>query len=513
MELKTLLQFDSIVIQCHNDPDADAVASGFGIWSYLCANGKNPRLVYGGRNPIRKSNLVRMVERLEIPVEHVHGLEEEPELLLTVDCQPGERNVERLPGKRMAAIDHHITRKESLSGLWEREIRDNYGACATIVWDLLRKEKYDVKGNRRLAIALYYGLFMDTCKLQEICQIRDRAMRDDLESVFDQKDREMIDEFKTHNLSAEELIVVGQALGSCETHKEERFAIAKAEPCDPNLLGIISDQMLEVDTVDLCIAYCMLPGGAKLSIRSCSEETRASDLAAYLTGGGGHAKKAGGFLGIELLKHPAIDPEELDDLVGRFLAARMDDYFREQDVIRLDGGEYPDLTKEPLYQKKPVRIGYIKASDVYKEGTEVRIRMLEGDREEKVTEDLYFIVGVRQEVYVNNRRKLEQNNECLQEPYELPPEALQDVEDAVSAVNDEDKALAGHIFACVPKNSRIHACRLTRRTKVFQKDWEGYLLGEPGDYLAARAEEPSDIYIINEKIFGMTYEEVTENRG
>ena len=80
MELKTLLQFDSIVIQCHNDPDADAVASGFGIWSYLCANGKNPRLVYGGRNPIRKSNLVRMVERLEIPVEHVHGLEEEPEL-------------------------------------------------------------------------------------------------------------------------------------------------------------------------------------------------------------------------------------------------------------------------------------------------------------------------------------------------------------------------------------------------------------------------------------------------
>ena len=72
MELKTLLQFDSIVIQCHNDPDADAVASGFGIWSYLCANGKNPRLVYGGRNPIRKSNLERMLERRELPVEHVN---------------------------------------------------------------------------------------------------------------------------------------------------------------------------------------------------------------------------------------------------------------------------------------------------------------------------------------------------------------------------------------------------------------------------------------------------------
>ena len=416
-------------------------------------------------------------------MEHVHALEEEPELLLTVDCQPGERNVERLSGKKLAAIDHHVTRKESLSGLWDREIRDNYGACATIIWDLLRREQFDIRGNRRLAVALYYGLFMDTCKLQEICQVKDRAMRDEMESLFDQKD-----------------------------NKEKRYAIAKAEPCDPNLLGIVSDQMLEVDTVDTCIAYCMLPGGAKLSIRSCLDETRASDLAEYLTGGGGHEKKAGGFLGIELLKHPAIDPKELGDVVWRFLTARVEDYFREQDIIRLEEG-YPDLTKEPLYQKKPVKIGYIRAADVYREGTEVKVRMLEGDMEEKVTDDLYFIVGVRNEVYVNDRRKLEQNNVCLNDPYELSPEALQDVEDAVSAVNVEDEILAGHIFTCVPKESCIHARRLTRRTKVFQKDGQGYFLGEPGDCLAARAEDPSDIYIIKEDVFGLTYEKAADRRG
>lgn len=513
MELKALLQFDSIVIQCHNDPDADAIASGFGVWTYLCANGKQVRLVYGGRNPIRKSNLVRMVERLEIPIEHACVLEEEPELLLTVDCQPGERNVERLSGKKLAAIDHHITRKESLSRLWDREIRDNYGACSTIVWDLLRREKFDVKGNRRLAVALYYGLFMDTCKLQEICQVKDRAMRDEMESVFDQKDRDVIEEFKTHNLSSAELRIVGRALETCQTHEEKRYAIAQADPCDPNLLGIISDQMLEMDTVDTCIAYCMLPGGAKLSVRSCSDETRASDLAGYLTGGGGHEKKAGGFLAIEILKHPVIDPKELGEPVCRFLTARVEDYFREQDMIRLDEGEYPDLTKEPLYQKKPVKIGYIRAADVYKKGTEVKVRMLEGDMEEKVTDDLYFMVGVRNEVYVNDRRKLERNNRCLKEPYELSPEALQDVEDAVGAVNEEDEALAGHIFTCIPKESRVHACRLTRRTKVFQKDGKGYFLGEPGDYLAARAEDPSDIYIMKEEVFDLTYEKAAGHRG
>lgn len=513
MELRTLLQFDTIVIQCHNDPDADAIASGFGVWSYLRAHKKEARLVYGGRHPIRKSNLVRMVERLGIPVEHVHALEEEPEILLTVDCQPGERNVERLPGKKLAAIDHHVTRKESLSMLWDREIRDNYGACATVVWDLLRRERFDLKGDLHLAVALYYGLFMDTCKLQEICQVKDRAMRDGLESLFGQREREVIDGLKTHNLSAEELLIVGRALGACETHKEKRYAIAQADPCDPNLLGIISDQMLEVDTVDTCIAYCMLPGGAKLSIRSCSGENRASDLAGYLAGGGGHEKKAGGFLSIELLKHPAIDPEELGGLVRRFLAARVEEYFREQDVIRLGGGGHPDLTGEPLYQKKPVRIGYVKAADVYREGTEVKIRMLEGDVEERVTQDLYFIVGVRNEVYINDRRKLERNNVCLEEPYVLAPEALQDVEDAVSAVNEDSRALAGHIFTCIPKESRIHARRLTRRTRVFWGDGQGYALGEPGDYLVARAEDPSDIYVIKEDIFGLTYEKAAGHRG
>ena len=40
MKLSDLLQFDNIIVQCQDNPDADALASGFGVYEYLRMNGK-----------------------------------------------------------------------------------------------------------------------------------------------------------------------------------------------------------------------------------------------------------------------------------------------------------------------------------------------------------------------------------------------------------------------------------------------------------------------------------------
>ena len=143
MKLRDLLQFDHIVVQCHDNPDADAIASGYGIFSYLQAHGRQVRLIYGGCQLIQKSNLTLMVETLNIPIEFVRDLKEEPELLLTVDCRYGEKNVQRFQGKTVAVIDHHKARLEELPVMGE--VRDNYGACATIVWDMLCDENFNVE--------------------------------------------------------------------------------------------------------------------------------------------------------------------------------------------------------------------------------------------------------------------------------------------------------------------------------------------------------------------------------
>ena len=61
MRLRELLGYNSIVVQCHDNPDADALASGYGVYTYLKEQGKDVRFVYGGRYQIQKSNLVLRV--------------------------------------------------------------------------------------------------------------------------------------------------------------------------------------------------------------------------------------------------------------------------------------------------------------------------------------------------------------------------------------------------------------------------------------------------------------------
>ena len=67
MMLDELLGYDHVTIQCHDNPDADAIASGYGLYCFFRDKGKDTRLLYSGRNKVRKANLMLMVEKLHIP--------------------------------------------------------------------------------------------------------------------------------------------------------------------------------------------------------------------------------------------------------------------------------------------------------------------------------------------------------------------------------------------------------------------------------------------------------------
>ena len=105
MKLSELLAYDNIVIQCHDNPDADTIACGFGVYLYLKSKGKEPRLIYGGQNVIRKTNLVMLIRELKIPIEHVDYLHK-PELLVMVDCQYHSGNSAVFEAEHIAGGDH-----------------------------------------------------------------------------------------------------------------------------------------------------------------------------------------------------------------------------------------------------------------------------------------------------------------------------------------------------------------------------------------------------------------------
>ena len=93
MYLNELDQYDSITIQAHDNPDADAIASGYALYVYFQSKGKNVSLIYSGRYRIQKTNLKLMIDKLGIPIEY-RQMQAGPVsgLLITVDCQYGAAN-------------------------------------------------------------------------------------------------------------------------------------------------------------------------------------------------------------------------------------------------------------------------------------------------------------------------------------------------------------------------------------------------------------------------------------
>ena len=46
MKLSDLLNYEKITIQCHDNPDADALASGYAVLKYLESKGKKLSLIH-----------------------------------------------------------------------------------------------------------------------------------------------------------------------------------------------------------------------------------------------------------------------------------------------------------------------------------------------------------------------------------------------------------------------------------------------------------------------------------
>jgi phosphoglycolate phosphatase len=499
LHLKDLLGFSDIVIQCHDNPDADALASGFALKWYLEKNGKKPRFVYGGKFPVQKKNLVLMMEELKIPAEFVTELKK-PELLITVDCQYGESNVTKFEAENIAIIDHHQVSGEIPE---MSEIRSNYGSCSTVICEMLKKEGIDYNKDENIATALYYGLMTDTNGFAEVSHPADRDLRD-----FAKYNVTNIILFKNSNLSREELKIAGDALNSAKYNDKYLFSIVEAQPCDPNILGVISDMLLEVDSVETCLVYSILPFGVKISVRSCVKEVKASELAGVIAegfgGGGGHIVKAGGFLKKDLIEKAGI-PYETDAL-NKLMQERMINYFDTSEIII--AGEYvEDVSKLNRYIKKEVPVGYVDVSKFTEPGNKISIRTLEGDVDVMVTDDFYVIINIEGEIYPCKKEKFNRSYTKVEKEYEFPGEYPPTVVDIESGKRYEIVPYAKTAIA--GGGDGIYARQLDHRVKVFTSwDPDKYYLGLPGDYLAFRQDDPMDVYIINQNIFKESYKQV-----
>lgn len=511
MKLSDLLIYNPILVQCHDNPDADAIASGYALYSYFKEKGKNVRFIYSGKSKISKTNLVMLVDYLDITDTMEYIPDEEtykryfgnpfPGLLVTVDCQYGAGNVTRFPAETVAIIDHH---QEEISDVELSEISPKLGSCSTLIWKMLRDEKAEFK-NIKITTALYFGLYTDTNSLSEIFNPYDKDMRDLIPY-----EKTVIHLLRNSNYSLEDFEIAGSAMNRCEYNREFKFAHIRAEQCDPNILGVISDLLLQVSEVEICIVYNEWPMGYKFSARSCVKEVHADDMAAFIAegcgSGGGHIEKAGGFINKTLYEENYKDMK-----FGEFLDMRMNQYFDSYDVIYAKDYviNYEGMKE---YVKKSTPRGYVRAKDVVPVGTPITVRTLEGDAEMTVEEDTVIMIGIKGEVYPTTYDKFVNSYEISDSTYFdctllRRPEYLPTIHNRLDGSVIE---LAEYAGMCTSGGgTHIYAKPSDKRLKVFTR-WneECYYSGKIGDYIAVRCDDLKDVYIVEKDIFAETYDEI-----
>lgn len=477
------------------------------MWAYFSSLGRDPYLFYGGESPVSKPNVRLMIEALGIPVHYDPGLASWDGLLITVDGQYGGNNMQRVEVAEVAVIDHH---PPSVPVPVLAVIKPQIGSCATLVWSMLQEEGFVVDETRRaLSIALFYGLHTDTNGFSEARHPLDLNMRDALTFQDSQRlmqEEPVLREFFTSTLSLDDLAVAFDALHKIYVNEESGYALAEAEPCDPNLLGYISDLAIQVAGIYTMVAFTPYGGGFKFSVLTSGREARARDVTAWLVSagygnGGGHKDKAGGWIAETVL-----------DMNGgqsayTFFRTMMDDYCTRYTVINAPPS--PDMLRPMrFYRKKETVLGYVPALTLFSPGSRVHLRMLEGEMTITANADTFFMIGIRGEAYFMDKKAFMAQYAPLEKPF-MPSVPFEFSPTATPASSGDHVALLPHAKSCrtKPAASPVLAMRLETPVKIFPRwDKENYLAGEIGDWLLARQDDPEDVYVVKDEIFSELYE-------
>ncbi len=149
-----------VCIVVHNNPDPDSLASAMALQYFLKKKGfPRVRAIYNGF--IGRAENKAMIKILKIPIHHLKNARiPSRRQFVLLDSQPGAGNV-TLPenAEPLAAIDHHPLRQRT-KRLSFYDVRPNYGACSTIIYEYLVSE--DIVIPAPVATALFHAIFSET---------------------------------------------------------------------------------------------------------------------------------------------------------------------------------------------------------------------------------------------------------------------------------------------------------------------------------------------------------------
>lgn len=278
-----------VVVQTHDYPDIDAVASAWALARLLEMRGFSSSCCYRGE--LRSRSLRLLIEELGI------GLSQECEgatkrQYIVVDGSPGNGNVSLGSGELVAVIDHHC--KSGATSAPFLDLRPDLASCSTMIFGYWDETGWPLP--RGIATALLAGIQSDTDFLSRSCSDADFAA---YAALYRAGDWELASRVVRTALDLRELKMVVAALEASEVRDGLLFAYIRG-PCGQEALAVLAEFALRAEELWAAVVAEESEGNVHLSVRSKSEARSAFRLVrAALSGigtGGGHARSAGGFV-------------------------------------------------------------------------------------------------------------------------------------------------------------------------------------------------------------------------
>lgn len=281
-----------VYIQTHNFPDPDAIASAFGLQYLLKKKNIESTICYFGE--IDRYSTVQMVKELEIEIYNVKNLNSlgNTDEIILVDSQKGNVNIEDISGEEVICIDHHPNYEKYDYKF--ADIRDNTGACASIIAEYFFENNIDIPTN--VATALIYGIKIDTANLSRGVSQLDLDM---FYRIYNICDKKVLENLEHSVLQWEDLKAFVNVFDTIKVYDGVCFANT-GKNCPEALIATISDFVMSISDVKISVVYSKKEDGVKLSVR-CKIKTfdagRITEQALKGIGnGGGHSHMAGGFV-------------------------------------------------------------------------------------------------------------------------------------------------------------------------------------------------------------------------
>lgn len=273
--LEALEPYESVVVITHDNPDPDAIASGWAI-QYLISRRKEKKVRFVAGGEVVRAENREMVRLLQPPLELVFAvMREDNQALVLVDCNT-ESGHHLLSGHEFhssAVIDHHQL-TDSLVRLIFRDIRPHAAATASMAASYLREQ--GIEPDRKLATALLYGLRSETVGGANKYSRVDRTA-----SVWltERADPSLLSRIENAPLTRDYFADLVLALQNVFVYEDAAICFLP-RASGPEILGEVADTLIRCEDIHRVL---------------CADATRLLNQTLKGLGqGGGHQNRAGG---------------------------------------------------------------------------------------------------------------------------------------------------------------------------------------------------------------------------